>query len=199
MLVHSLEDRYIESIGHAFGYYDYGEEKVLSPPLKTATGPPSTSAALPAPCCKLAFFPPQVPAMRASSPTSSPARKIRPSAFLPPASGRVPLHDARRAPALCPRDETGRRDPSRPIRQAESAVYFCRHALRSGGIPASGLHAKAPSQEGERLGVPVILETDAMSKCEKIPASWHGACRDARCWRIWEAVRSHPLSGKASF
>lgn len=27
MLVHSLEDRYIESIGHAFGYYDYGEEK----------------------------------------------------------------------------------------------------------------------------------------------------------------------------
>lgn len=29
MLVHSLEDRYIESIGHAFGYYDYGEEKGL--------------------------------------------------------------------------------------------------------------------------------------------------------------------------
>ena len=30
MLVHSLEDRYIESIGHAFGYYDYGEEKGLA-------------------------------------------------------------------------------------------------------------------------------------------------------------------------
>ena len=30
MLVHSLEDRYIESIGHAFGYYDYGEETGMS-------------------------------------------------------------------------------------------------------------------------------------------------------------------------
>ena len=34
MLVHSLEDRYIESIGHAFGYYDYGEEKGLASAFK---------------------------------------------------------------------------------------------------------------------------------------------------------------------
>ena len=34
MLVHSLEDRYIESIGHAFGYYDYGEGKGLASAFK---------------------------------------------------------------------------------------------------------------------------------------------------------------------
>ena len=64
-------------------FVEPSKKKVLPPPLKTATGPPSTSAALPAPCCKLAFFPPQVPAMRASSPTSSPARKFARRRFFP--------------------------------------------------------------------------------------------------------------------
>ena len=33
--------------------------------------------------------------------------------------------------------------------------------------------------EGNRLGVPVILETDAKSKCDKICASGYGTCRNA--------------------
>ena len=74
MLVHSLEDRYIESIGHAFGYYDYGEEKGLVSAFKDRD---RTAVYI----CGFA---------RAMSPRYEgfiayklPGQKIRPSAFLP--------------------------------------------------------------------------------------------------------------------
>ena len=51
-----------------------------------------------------------------------------------------------------------------PSRDA-TAAYICgyvRMALQ-GGM----LHTTSPRGEGDRLGIPVILETDARSKCDK--------------------------------
>ena len=83
MLVHSLEDRYIESIGHAFGYYDYGEEKGLASAFKDRD---RTAVYI----CGFARAMLQAGLLSATSPCYEgfiayklPGQKIRPSAFLP--------------------------------------------------------------------------------------------------------------------
>ena len=86
MLVHSLEDRYIESIGHAFGYYDYGEEKGLASAFKDRD---RTAVYI----CGFARAMLQAGLLSATSPCYEgfiayklPGQKIRPSAFLRPSS-----------------------------------------------------------------------------------------------------------------
>ena len=83
MLVHSLEDRYIESIGHAFGYYDYGEENGLASAFKDRD---RTAVYI----CGFARAMLQAGLLSATSPRYEgfiayklPGQKIRPSAFLP--------------------------------------------------------------------------------------------------------------------
>lgn len=83
MLVHSLEDRYIESIGHAFGYYDYCEEKGLASAFKDRD---RTAVYI----CGFARAMLQAGLLSATSPCYEgfiayklPGQKIRPSAFLP--------------------------------------------------------------------------------------------------------------------
>lgn len=50
-------------------------------------------------------------------------------------------------------------------------------------------------REGDRLGVPVLLETDAKSKCGQVRPPRHAACRNAPLRRARRAVRPDPLSG----
>ena len=94
MLVHSLEDRYIESIGHAFGYYDYGEEKGLASAFKDRD---RTAVYI----CGFARAMLHAGLLSATSPCYEgfiayklPGQKIRPSAFLPLLQGVRRLPDA---------------------------------------------------------------------------------------------------------
>ena len=43
--------------------------------------------------------------------------------------------------------------------------------------------------EGDRLGVSVILETDAKKQVRQICASGHGTCRNAGSWHVWQAAQ----------
>ena len=51
-----------------------------------------------------------------------------------------------------------------PNREA-AAAYICGYVRM--GLQGGMLHTTSPRGEGDRLGIPVILETDARSKCDK--------------------------------
>lgn len=170
MLVHSLEDRYIESIGHAFGYYDYGEEKGLASAFKDRD---RTAVYI----CGFARAMLQAGLLSATSPCYEgfiayklPGQKIRPSAFLPLFQGvfrSMTLAELLRFARAMKQGGASLRDQY----DKRKAPYIFVGMLC---VPEAYQHQgymrrllDMAYQEGERLGVPVILETDAMSKCEK--------------------------------
>lgn len=116
MLIQSLEEQYIQAIGHAFGYYDYGSETGLAAAFESRD--------------KTAVY------------IEGFARAMK--------KGGAGLHD-------------------RYTKQKKPCVYISMvcvpEAYQHQGYMRSLLDMAY--REGDRLGVPVILETDAMSKCVK--------------------------------
>lgn len=66
--------------------------------------------------------------------------------------------------------EAGRNITPKSYGQGEETLYLCGTRLRAGSVSGAGLYAKGHGyrfSESDRLRVPVILETDAQSKCDK--------------------------------
>lgn len=170
MLVHSLEDRYIEPIGHAFGYYDYGEEKGLASAFESRD---KTAVYI----CGFARAMLQAGLLYTTSPRYEgfiayklPDQKIRPSAFLPLLQGvfrSMTLAELLRFARAMKHGGMSLRDQydKQKMPYIFVGMLCVPEAYQHQGYMRKLLDMAY--QDADRLGVPVILETDAMSKCVK--------------------------------
>ena len=75
MKVTTLDEKSIRDIGHAFGYYDYGEETGMSAAFPGKKPRQTISALMCAGCCGAAFCTPPASRVRAISPISCRRRR----------------------------------------------------------------------------------------------------------------------------
>ena len=144
MKVTTLDEKSIHDIGHAFGYYDYGEETGMSAAF---SGKEATANYI---CTYV--------------------RGVLRGGFLHTTGERGEGYIAYKLPKQKLGVRTLRCATARSHGQGEEAVYLCRACLCAGAVSGQGYMRKVMDiafAEGNRLGVPVILETDAKSKCDK--------------------------------
>ena len=170
MLVHSLEDRYIESIGHAFGYYDYGEEKGLASAFQDRDRTAVYITGFARAMLQASLLYTTSSRYEAFIAYKLPGQKIRPAAFLPLLRGvfqSLTFGELLRFARAMKKGGASLHD--RYDKQKKPCVYVgmvcVLEAYQHQGYMRKLLDMAY--REGDRLGVPVILETDAMSKCVK--------------------------------
>ena len=170
MLVSSIDNRYLEAIGHAFGYYDYGSETGLAAafesPEKTAVYITGFARAM----LQASLLYTTSSRYEAFIAYKLPGQKIRPAAFLPLLRGvfqSLTFGELLRFARAMKKGGASLHD--RYDKQKKPFVYVgmvcVLEAYQHQGYMRKLLDMAY--REGDRLGVPVILETDAMSKCVK--------------------------------
>ena len=170
MKVHTLDESVIADIGHAFGYYDYGAEQGL------ASAFPSREATA-AFICGYVRMALQGGMMHTTSERGEgfiayklPGEKLKVKAMLPLARGffrAMKFKDILRFMRIMGKGEKGLND--RMDREKKPYVFVGLVCVRE-QYQGQGHMRKVMDMafaEGNRLGVPVILETDAKSKCDK--------------------------------
>ena len=170
MKVQTLDESVIADIGHAFGYYDYGAEEGL------ASAFPSRDATA-AFICGYVRMALQGGMMHTTSERGEgflayklPGEKLRVKAMLPLAKGffsAMNFRDILRFMRIMSKGEKGLND--RMDKEKKPYVFVGLVCVRE-QYQGQGYMRKVMDMafaEGNRLGVPVILETDAKSKCDK--------------------------------
>ena len=170
MKVETLDEAVIADIGHAFGYYDYGAEQGLASafPSREAT------AAFIRGYVRMAL---QGGMMHTTSERGEgfiayklPGEKLKVKAMLPLAKaffGAMNFQDILRFMRIMAKGEKGLND--RMDKEKKPYVFVGLVCVRE-QYQGQGYMRKVMDiafAEGDRLGVPVILETDAKSKCDK--------------------------------
>lgn len=170
MKVQTLDESVIADIGHAFGYYDYGAEEGL------ASAFPSREATA-AFICGYVRMALQGGIMHTTSERGEgfvayklPGEKLKIKAMLPLARaffGALKGKDLVRFMRIMAKGEKGLND--RMDKEKKPYVFVGLVCVRE-QYQGQGYMRKVMDMafaEGNRLGVPVILETDAKSKCDK--------------------------------
>lgn len=170
MKVETLDEAVIADIGHAFGYYDYGAEQGL------ASAFPSRDATA-AFICGYVRMALQSGMMHTTSERGEgfvayklPGEKLKLKAMLPLARaffGALKGKDLVRFMHIMAKGEKGLND--RMDKEKKPYVFVGLVCVRE-AYQGQGYMRKVMDMafaEGDRLGVPVILETDAKSKCDK--------------------------------
>ena len=170
MKVAKLDEQVIQDIGHAFGYYDYGPEHGLIDAF------PSRDAAA-AFICGYVRMALRGGILYATSERGEgylackrPGEKLRLRAMLPLAKGLLGAMTPKsllRFVQIMAKGEPGL--DKRFDREKKPYLFVGLVCVRE-PYQGQGYMRKVMDmafQEGDRLGVPVILETDAKSKCDK--------------------------------
>lgn len=170
MRVTALDDSVIHDIGHAFGYYDYGQEQGLLELF------PDREAVV-------AFISGYVEMamesgmLYATDPDGAgyiayqlPGQKLRPRAMLPMAKrvfGAMTIRELLHCARVMAQGGAGldRQLKKKKIPYIYVGMVCVREPYQGRGYMRKVM--EAAFAEGNRLGVPVILDTDARSKCEK--------------------------------
>lgn len=166
----TLDESAIAAIGHAFGYYDYGEEIGLgaacATPDKTARYISGFARAM----LRAGFLYTTSERGEGYIAYQLPGEKPKLTAYLPLLQGvfqAMSLREIWRFARVMQRAGTGLRD--RYKREKKPHIYVSMvcvlEAYQGQGYMRQVL--EIAFQEGKRLHVPVILETDAKSKCDK--------------------------------
>ena len=170
MKVQTLDESVIADIGHAFGYYDYGAEQGLS---SAFPGREATAAFI----CGYVRMALQGGMMHTTSERGEgfvayklPGEKLKAKAVLPLAKGffrAMKFKDIVRFTRIMSKGGKGLND--RMDKEKKPYVFVGLVCVRE-QYQGQGYMRKVMDMafaEGNRLGVPVILETDAKSKCDK--------------------------------
>ncbi len=170
MKVESLDENIIEEIGHAFGYYDYGAERELIDAF------PSREAVAAFICgyVKMAL---QSGMLHTTGERGEgyiayklPGQKISPKAVLPLARGllgSMKIKELARFARIMAKGGSGL--GKRLDREKQPYIYVGLACVRE-AYQGQGYMRRVMDMafsEGNRLGVPVILDTDAKSKCDR--------------------------------
>lgn len=170
MLLHTLDERYLEDIGHAFGYYDYGEESGL---VSVFSGPEAAATYIRGYALGMlrggflhatsenyeGFIAYKLPGEKLGLKTLNPLLK---GVFQSMRFGEL-VQFAKAAKGGGP----GLRD--RMDKEKKPYIFVGMVCVRE-AFQHQGFMRKLMAlayQESGRLNVPVILETDAVSKLEK--------------------------------
>ena len=170
MKVHTLDESVIADIGHAFGYYDYGAEQGLSSAFPSRE---ATAAFI----CGYVRMALQGGMMHTTSERGEgfiayklPGEKLKAKAVLPLAKAFFgALKGKNLVRFLRTMSKGGKGLNDRMDREKKPYVFVGLVCVRE-EYQGQGYMRKVMDMafaEGNRLGVPVILETDAKSKCDK--------------------------------
>ena len=170
MKVNELDEGAIRDIGHAFGYYDYGGEHGLASFFPSQEATSLYIQGYVRGMLRGVFLHSTGPRNEGFIAYKLPGQKIRPSAFLPLLHGvfrSMTLAELLRFARAMKQGGASLRDQydKRKAPYIFVGMLCVPEAYQHQGYMRKLLDMAY--QEGERLGVPVILETDAMSKCEK--------------------------------
>ena len=170
MKIKALKEGIAEDIGHAFGYYDYGTEHGLIDAF------PSREAAASFICgyVKMAF---QSGMLYATSENGEgyiayklPRQRVAPKAALPLAKGFLGSMKMKEIIRFMRIMSKGGSGLGKRLDKAKKPYIYVGLVCVREPYQGQGYMRKAMDMafaEGNRLGVPVILDTDAKSKCDK--------------------------------
>lgn len=168
--VRTLDERYIEDIGHAFGYYDYGQEAGLASFFR---GPEQTAAYIRGFARGMlqgGFLHTMSDRFEGFIAYKLPGEKLGLQTFLPLLRGVFQSLSFRELLSFAACMKTG--GPSlrdRFDREKKPYIFVGMVCVRE-EYQHQGYMRKLLEpvfSEADRLGVPVVLDTDARSKCEK--------------------------------
>lgn len=170
MKVTALEDSTIREIGHAFGYYDYGAERGLVDAFPSRDAVSSFICGYVRMALKGRMLYTTGEEQAGFIAYKLPGQRLRPTAALPLAKGLLgalkPKELLRFARIM---SKGGPGLGKRLDREGKPYIYVglvcVREAFQGKGYMRRVM--ELAFAEGDRLGVPVILDTDAGSKCEK--------------------------------
>lgn len=165
-----LDENIIQDIGHAFGYYDYGEEHGL---IDAFPGRDAVSAFI----CGYVRMALKSGMMYAAGENGEgfialrlPGQKVRLKAVLPLAKGFLGAMNIKEIVRFARIMSKGGEGLSRQFDKAKKPYIYVGLVCVREQYQGQGYMRKVMEMafsEGQRLGVPVILDTDAKSKCDK--------------------------------
>ena len=165
-----LDENIIQDIGHAFGYYDYGEEHGL---IDAFPGRDAVSAFI----CGYVRMALRSGMMYATDENGEgfialrlPGQKVRLKAVLPLAKGFLGAMNIKEIVRFARIMSKGGEGLSRQFDKAKKPYIYVGLVCVREQYQGQGYMRKVMEMafsEGKRLGVPVILDTDARSKCDK--------------------------------
>lgn len=170
MKVTTLSEEAIRRIGHAFGYYDYGDERGLIDAF------PSRDAATEFICgyVRMALKGGMLYATGADGEGyiayKCPGQKVGIMAMMPLAKsllGSMKLKELIRFAKIMSKGGSG---PSKQLDKAKKPYIYVGLVCVTEKYQGQGYMRKVMDMafaDGNRLGVPVVLDTDAKSKCDK--------------------------------
>lgn len=170
MKVTTLDEKSIHDIGHAFGYYDYGEETGMSAAFSGKEATANYICAYVRGVLRGGFL--HTTGERGEGYIAYKAAEAETGRqdAVAHCKGDAAQFQPEEARALRYGHQARRCATARSHGQGEEAAYLCRACLCAGAVSGQGYMRKVMDiafAEGNRLGVPVILETDAKSKCDK--------------------------------
>ena len=169
-LVRTLDERYIEDIGHAFGYYDYGQEAGLASffrgPEETATYIRGFARGM----LQGGLLHTTSDRFEGFIAYKLPGEKLGLQTFLPLLRGVFQSLTFRELLSFAACMKTGGPSLRDQLDHEKKPYIFVGMVCVREEFQHQGYMRKLLDpvfSEGKRLGVPVVLDTDAWSKCEK--------------------------------
>lgn len=190
-----LDEKIIQDIGHALGYYDYGEEHGL---IDAFPGREAVSAFI----CGYVRMALRSGMMYAAGENGEgfialrlPGQKVRLRAVLPLAKGFLGAMNIKGIVRFAKIMSKGGEGLSRQFDKAGKPYLYVGLVCVREQYQGQGYMRKAMDMvfsEGQRLGVPVILDTDARSKCDKymhLGMELAGTRRFGECGVLYDLIK----------
>ena len=190
-----LDEKTIQDVGHAFGYYDYGSERGL---IDAFPGRDAVSAFI----CGYVRMALHSGMLYAAGKNDEgfiafrlPGQKVRLKAVFPLAKGflsTVKIKDLIRFARIMSKGGAGL---SRKFNKAKKPYIYVGLVCVREQYQGQGYMRKLMNMafsEGRRLGVPVILDTDAKSKCDKymhLGMELAGMRRFGECGMLYDLIK----------
>lgn len=170
MLVKTLDESIIQEIGHAFGYYNYGKEKGLNAVFSTNDAVAAYISAYARGMLSGGLLHATSERMEGFIAYKMPGQKLGLKTVLPIAKGvfsSLTLKEIARFVSLA--SKGGPDLKSRLDKEKQPYIFVGMVCVRE-KYQGQGYMRRLMEMvyaEGNRLGVPVVLDTDARSKCDK--------------------------------
>ena len=170
MLVKTLDESIIQEIGHAFGYYNYGREKGLNAVFSTNDAVAAYISAYARGMLSGGLLHSTSERMEGFIAYKMPGQKLGLKTVLPIAKGvfsSLTLKEIARFVSLA--SKGGPDLKSRLDKEKQPYIFVGMVCVRE-KYQGQGYMRRLMEMvyaEGNRLGVPVVLDTDARSKCDK--------------------------------
>ena len=190
MLVKSITEEEIHEIGHAFGYYDYGEETGMSAAFSGKEATANYICAYVRGVLRGGFLHTTSERGDGYIAYKLPKEKMGLKTMWPIACGMLHNSTLKRLLQFGIAIKRGGASLQDRMDKERKPYIFVGLVCVREQYQGQGYMRRVLDiafAEGDRLGVPVILETDAKSSATNM-FIWAWNFRNARSWRIWQAV-----------